>query len=125
MSESLDTPSPGAMPAARLSLTTPSGLQSIDVLTRRRRIVFALNVVTYVAMLGVVARVLAAGGWTWVDVVLFICFAAGTPWTVLGFWNALIGLWLLHFRKDALAEVAPYAAAGTSRHPFASRPPCS
>ena len=44
--------------------------------------------------------------------ILFVCFAFGTPWTVLGFWNALIGLWLLHFRKDAMAEVAPYAAAG-------------
>ena len=118
MSESLDTPSPGALPPAALSLTTPSGLQSIDVLTRRRRIVFALNVVTYVAMLWVAARVLGAGGWTWVDVVLFICFAAGTPWTVLGFWNALIGLWLLHFRKDALAEVAPYAAAGDQPAPL-------
>ena len=118
MSESLDTPSPGALPPAALSLTTPAGLQSIDVLTRRRRIVFALNVVTYVAMLGVAARVLGAGGWTWVDVVLFMCFAAGTPWTVLGFWNALIGLWLLHFRKDALTEVAPYAAAGDQPAPL-------
>ena len=48
----------------------------------------------------------------------------GTPWTVLGFWNALIGLWLLHFRKDAMAEVAPYAAAGDEqRARCASRPP--
>ena len=39
--------------------------------------------------------------------ILFVCFAFGTPWTVLGFWNALIGLWLLHFRKDAWSEVAP------------------
>ena len=70
------------------------------------------------AMLGVAARVLGAGGWTVVDVVLFICFAAGTPWTVLGFWNALIGLWLLHFRKHALAEVAPYAAAGDQPAPL-------
>ena len=94
-------------------------------------------------MLWVAARILGAGGWTWVDVVLFVCFAVGTPWTVLGFWNALIGLWLLHFRKDALAEVAPFAAAGDAadaaphqdrhlhdgaqrgprpRHPAAARP---
>jgi membrane glycosyltransferase len=112
MSDSLDTPTPGTMPPAVLSLTTPAGLQSIDVLTRRRQIVFALNIVTYVAMLLVAARILGTGGWTWVDVILFVCFAAGTPWTVLGLWNALIGLWLLHFRNGALAEVAPYAAAG-------------
>ena len=70
---------------AALSLTTPTGLQSIDDLTRRRQIVFGLNVVTYFAMLWVAAVILGAGGWTWVDVILFVCFAFGTPWTVLGF----------------------------------------
>ncbi len=88
MSDSLDTSAPGAMPPAALSLTTPTGLQSIDELTRRRRIVFALNAVTYAAMLWVAALVLGTGGWTWVDVVLFAasrsarpgpCSASGTP----------------------------------------------
>jgi membrane glycosyltransferase len=37
---------------------------------------------------------------------------------VLGFWNSLIGLWLLHFRKDVMAEVAPYAAAGDQPTPI-------
>src|SRR6185503_9573592 len=46
MSDSLDTPT-GTLPPAGLSLTTPAGLQAIDVLTRRRQIVFALNAVTY------------------------------------------------------------------------------
>jgi membrane glycosyltransferase len=45
-------------------------------------------------------------------------FAAGTPWTILGFWNAVIGLWLLHFHKDPLFEVAPYAAAGNTATPI-------
>ena len=118
MSDSLDTSSPGTMPGAGLTLTTPAGLQSIDTLTRRRQIVFALNVVTYLGMLSVAARILGSGGWTVVDAILFLCFAAGTPWTVLGFWNALIGLWLLHFRKDALAQVAPFAHAGDEPTPL-------
>lgn len=122
MSDSLDTSAPGAMPPAAflpaLSLTTPTGLQSIDELTRRRRIVFALNAVTYAAMMWVAALILGAGGWTWVDMILFVCFAAGTPWTVLGFWNALIGLWLLHLRKDAMAAVAPYAPSGDRPTPI-------
>jgi membrane glycosyltransferase len=118
MTDSLDTSAPGRLPPAALSLTTPTGLQSIDELTRRRQIVFGLNVVTYVAMLWVAAQVLGTGGWTWVDVTLFVCFAFGTPWTVLGFWNSLIGLWLLHFRKDVMAEVAPYAAAGDQTTPI-------
>jgi membrane glycosyltransferase len=117
MNDSLDTPAPGAMPAARI-LTTPAGLQSIDVLTRRRRIFFALNAVTYAAMLWVAALILGAGGWTLVDAVLLAAFAVGTPWPVLGFWNALIGLWLLHGRKDPLALVAPFAAAGDQPAPL-------
>jgi membrane glycosyltransferase len=56
-----------------------------------------------------------------VELVLLVAFAAGTPWTVLGFWNALIGLWLLHARKDPLAEVAPYAAAGGQPAPIRIR----
>ncbi len=58
------------------------------------------------------ARILGSGGWTLLDVVMFVCFAAGTPWTVLGFWNSVIGVWLLHWHKNPLAEVAPFAAAG-------------
>ena len=116
MNDRLDTPPLG--PTAGLSLTTPAGLQSIDELTRRRRIVFALNAVTYAAMLSAAGRILGSGGWSWVDVILFICFAFGTPWTVLGFWNALIGLWLLHWRGDALAAVAPYAEAGRDTTPL-------
>jgi membrane glycosyltransferase len=104
-----------------MSLTTPTGLQSIQDLANRRRIVMALNIVTYVAMLWVAARVLGHGGWSMVDAIMFVCFALGTPWTVLGFWNALIGLWLLHFHKDPIAEVAPYAAAGDASTPITTK----
>jgi membrane glycosyltransferase len=101
-----------------MSLTTPTGLQTHADLANRRRIVIALNVVTYLAMLWVAARVLGHGGWSLIDVIMFVCFAAGTPWTVLGFWNAIIGLWLLHWHKDPIAEVAPYAAAGDAQTPI-------
>ncbi len=121
MSDSLETSLSRAVPSPALSLTTPTGLQSIDELKWRRRVVFSLNVVTYFAMLWVAAVILGAGGWTWVDVILFVCFAFGTPWTVLGFWNALIGLWLLHFKKNAMEEVAPYAAAGDVPTPIGIR----
>jgi membrane glycosyltransferase len=90
-------------------------------LTRRRLIVLALNILTYLALLAAAARILSAGGWTIVDVVLFACFAIGTPWTVLGFWNSLIGLWLVHARKDAMAAVAPYAAAAHEAAPIKLR----
>src|SRR5690606_13590361 len=49
---------------------------------------------------------------------ILAAFAVGTPWTVLGFWNALIGLWLLHGRKDPLGLVAPFTAAGDQPTPI-------
>jgi membrane glycosyltransferase len=118
MSETLETSSRPAIGSGALRLTTPTGLQANAELGRRRRIVIVLNVVTWLVMMWVAARVLGTGGWTAVDLILFLCFAAGTPWTVLGFWNALIGLWLLHFHKDPMAEVAPYAAAGDDPAPL-------
>jgi membrane glycosyltransferase len=80
------------------------------VLTRRRRIVFVLNLAAYAALLIAALGIVAGGGFAPLDVLLLLCFAVGTPWTVLGFWNALLGLWLLHARKDAMADIAPYAA---------------
>jgi membrane glycosyltransferase len=118
MSETLETSSRPAIGSGAIRLTTPTGLQANAELGRRRRIVIVLNVVTWLAMMWVAAEVLGTGGWTAVDVILFLCFAAGTPWTVLGFWNALIGLWLLHFHKEPMAEVAPYAAAGDDPAPL-------
>jgi len=103
---------PVPSPPDAAASTTPTGLQSLAELNRRRTIVIALNVVTWLAIVGAMAVVLGAGGWSWVDVILLLCFAVGTPWSVLGFWNAVIGFWLLHLKRDAMAEVAPYAAAG-------------
>jgi membrane glycosyltransferase len=114
MSDNLDIPrldgAPAAAPSVRLSLTTPTGLQSIDALRRRRHLVLALNLATYAALLLAALRILFGSGVDLIGIVLFCCFAVGTPWTVLGFWNALLGLWLLHFHRQPLAAVAPYAA---------------
>ncbi len=106
MRASLTSPVPGP------STLTPAGLQSTSQLTRRRLTVLVLNVATFLALMFALAHVLAAGGWSVADVIILICFAFGAPWTVLGFWNAAIGFWLLHGVKDGMARVAPFAKAG-------------
>ncbi|HTI87711.1 MAG TPA: glucans biosynthesis glucosyltransferase MdoH [Alphaproteobacteria bacterium] len=100
---------------------TPAGLQNTRLLHRRRALVLSLNILTYAAFLAVLARVLGAGGWSWPDVTLFVAAAIGAPWTVLGFWNAILGLWLLHGVRDGLGRVAPFAAAGAAGTPIALR----
>ncbi len=101
--------------------TTPAGIQSTAELRRRRLIVLGLNVSTWFVLNAAAWSILGSGGWTIVDIVLALAFAIATPWTVLGFWNALIGLWLLHGEKDAMEEVAPFARAGDLPTPLGIR----
>lgn len=101
--------------------TTPAGIQATAEIARRRWLVIGLNVTAYFVMLMFAAQILSAGGWTFIGAIMFACFAVGTPWTVLGFWNAVIGLWLLHGSKNAVAEVAPFMAAGEQPVPISTR----
>ncbi|MFN3613749.1 MAG: glucans biosynthesis glucosyltransferase MdoH [Rubrimonas sp.] len=75
---------------------TPAGLQSRAVLRRRRILVTALNALTLGALGWGVSGVLATGGWSVAEIVIFASFLVGAPWTVMGLWNAVIGLWVLH-----------------------------
>ncbi len=61
-------------------------------------------------MLWGAAQVFGAGGWSVTDAVIVACVAVGAPWTIMGAWNALIGLWLLHGARDGLAQAAPHLA---------------
>ena len=97
---------------------TPAGIQPAAEIRRRRIIVATLNIATYLLMMTLMAKVLGAGGWTLTDIIIFICFGIGLPWSVLGFWNALIGLWLLHGRQDGMDQVAPFARDGNTREPI-------
>jgi membrane glycosyltransferase len=94
-----------------VTLTTPAGIQSIAELQRRRWLVFVLNIVTYAGLMVWAGVVLAHGGWSVLDTVLIVAFAVGTPWTVLGFWNSVIGFWVLHTSKNPMTTVAPFATS--------------
>src|SRR5215212_4876725 len=107
-------------PVAPISLAAPD-IKATDALQRRRLIVLSVNLATYFALTAAMAGVLGAGGWTLVDTALFACFLIAAPWTVLGFWNAIIGLWLLHGRGDGMKQVAPFAAAAQNGEPIRLR----
>ena len=94
---------------------SPAGLQSRAVLFRRRLIVTALNGFTYLALLYWMASILSVSGWSVIDVLIFACFAIAAPWSVLGVWNALLGVWLLHGGANAREAVAPFAKAGDAQ----------
>ncbi len=88
---------------------------------RRRRALFAtLVLLTYLAALLAMVRLLAANGVGPVDIVLLGCFAAMLPWNVIGFWNAVVGFGLLTFARNPTRHVFPRAAP-TRNEPLAVR----
>jgi membrane glycosyltransferase len=53
---------------------------------------------------------LSPGGFGTSDLILVMLFAVTTPWFVIGFWNATIGLLIMRFAHDPVAAVTPVAA---------------
>ena len=103
------------------SFTTPAGIQSTSILKKRRLIMAALNIGTFLLLTVLMADLLGQGGWTLLDGLMMLSFLVAAPWSVLGFWNAVVGLWLLHGVKDGLERVAPFVAAGDDKTPISSR----
>lgn len=99
-------------PAGGKSRMTPAGIQPVAMLSRRRALVALLNVVTIGLLVYGMAIAFSIGknGVVLLDAVFLLCALVGVPWTVMGFWNAMIGLWLLHGKRDGLNAVAPYWA---------------
>ncbi|MFO7853762.1 MAG: glucans biosynthesis glucosyltransferase MdoH [Paracoccaceae bacterium] len=108
------------LPGAEGDLT-PAGLQPRRRLARRRVLVASATLAALGAVLLGAAKVFGHGGWTVTDVIIVACIAVGAPWTIMGAVNALIGLWLLHGRRDGLAAAAPHLAAGDAGTALRSR----
>jgi membrane glycosyltransferase len=74
-----------------------------------RRVLFAVLVASTMAgLLGLAAAVVpphSAGA-----IIFLMLFAVPLPWSVVGFWNAVIGLLLMLFSRDPIAAVNPPAA---------------
>ncbi|MDO9708724.1 glucans biosynthesis glucosyltransferase MdoH [Paracraurococcus lichenis] len=73
-----------------------------------RRLAFALLGLWLAALLlWLAVRVLAPGGWTVWEVLVFLCFAGTAPWTALCAANALVGFIILLRAPDPPAAVLP------------------
>jgi len=99
---------------------TPAGLQPRALLLRRRLLVAGLNLCALGALGWGVAHVLSIGGWSVAEAVIFACFLIGAPWTVMGFWNAVIGLWVLHGPRG-LRDACPVLDDGADEGPLSAR----
>jgi membrane glycosyltransferase len=74
----------------------------------RRRLLFAAAVLmTAIGLVALMARTLSPGGIDALDWLFLACFAVTLPWTVIGFWNALIGFFVMRGGQDPLSVVLP------------------
>ncbi len=80
------------------------------LLARRRVLFFTLVTISTVALVWLSVLTLSAGGFGFLDLVLVLLFGVTLPWTVIGFWNAMIGLYVIRTTRDPAAVVLPAAA---------------
>jgi membrane glycosyltransferase len=76
---------------------------------------------TVLAATALMVWTLSPGGLDWIDLAIIGCFAMTLTWSVLGFWNAVIGLWLMRTATDPATRVFPDLAAADDRSPIRSR----
>ncbi|MFS8036926.1 glucans biosynthesis glucosyltransferase MdoH [Xanthobacter sp. AM11] len=100
---------------------TPAILQSLGGLRRRRLFMLVANAVTLAAVLAAVIRLGASGGFSAADAALVLCALAITPWNAIGFWNAAVGLVLLHARRGGVEAAAPFLVPPPEQGPLSAR----
>jgi membrane glycosyltransferase len=82
-------------------------------LTARRVLFGTLVISTIAGMLVLAGYALSAGGFSVLDALVLIFFGLTLPWTVIGFWDAVIGFCIMRFARDEIVAVVP--AAGRVR----------
>src|SRR5215471_4941206 len=88
-----------------------------DPLTRRRVFFTLIVLASMVGLIWLLSFALSAGGFGVMDFILVVLFAITLPWSVIGFWNATIGLFIMQ-SADPVAAVTPIAARVTGNEPI-------
>jgi membrane glycosyltransferase len=87
---------------------------------RHRRVAFLLlNLVTLILFMAAMLALIVAGGMTLSEWIIGLGFMLTMPYTVIGFWNAAIGLWFRHRRLAMLHPMPGVAELRDSAPPLA------
>ena len=82
---------------------------------------FTLIVLASMAgLIWLLAFALTAGGFGVIDLILVVLFAITLPWSVIGFWNATIGLFVMR-SANPVAAVTPVSARVTGDEPITAK----
>lgn len=110
------------MDAAHRIISDGRGAETHGASIRGRRLVFGgLVAGTILTLVTALVSVFASNGLTGIEIAMVVVFALNTPWMVIGFWNAVIGFGLLHFRSDWLQRVTAFNGLDDVRSPVTAR----
>ena len=98
-----------------IAATRPS-----DPLTARRVFFTLVVLASMVGLIWLLSFALSAGGFGVVDFILVLLFAVTLPWSVIGFWNATFGLFIMR-SANPVAAVTPVSARVTGDEPITAR----
>ncbi|MEM8702694.1 MAG: glucans biosynthesis glucosyltransferase MdoH [Pseudomonadota bacterium] len=93
----------------RVSDTSHSDI-SARAMTLRRLVFSALLAISFFGLSALMAVTLSPGGLTPLDLFILLCFMVTLPWTIIGFWNAVIGLLVMRLSRDPVKAVCPIDA---------------
>ena len=79
-------------------------------LVGRQALFFSLVAISMAGLLWLLGAALSVGGLDGFDIALLALFAVTLPWSVIGFWNATIGFFIMRFARDPTGMVCPPAA---------------
>src|SRR6476646_6181719 len=91
-----------------------------DQLTARRVFFTLVVLASMVGLVWLLSFALSAGGFGMLDAILVLLFAVTLPWSVIGFWNATFGLFIMR-SADPVAAVTPVSARVRGDEPISAK----
>jgi membrane glycosyltransferase len=89
------------------TLPAADNRQTTDAVTARRWLFFTLNIASMALLAWAMVAVLSGRGWSYASALFLILFLIGLPWTLIGFWNSVVGFVILRFSADPVGLTNP------------------
>ncbi|NYZ12348.1 glucans biosynthesis glucosyltransferase MdoH [Azospirillum sp. RWY-5-1] len=93
----------------------------VEGLAGRRLLVAGLALAGAAGLGWAMAALLATNGWHWLEVLVLLLFLASLPWTLLGFWNSVIGFVILRLARDPVGLTCPAVRRAGAEEPVTER----
>ncbi len=78
-------------------------------MTARRVFFFATVILTIILLTQQFVHILSINGFGFLDFIMTCLFVICLPWTVIGFWNGVIGFFVMQMSEDAVKAVTPFS----------------